>query len=206
MQKKAHWERVYAAKAPQEVSWFQEHSELSLDLIRRAGVAPQGFVIDVGGGASTLVDDLLLDGFENVTVLDISAAALRAAQERLGRRAANVTWREADITRVTLPARHYDVWHDRAVFHFLIHAAERVRYVDTVRAAVKPGGHVIVATFGLDGPLKCSGLEVAHYSPDSLHQAFGASFQLVAHTDEVHHTPFGTTQQFIYCYCRVGQT
>ena len=204
MQTKTHWENVYTTKPASEVSWFQEHSEVSLDLIKRTGVSQQSFVIDVGGGASTLVDDLLSDGFENITVLDISAAALHVAQARLAERAQVVTWLEADITRVTLPASHYNVWHDRAVFHFLTRPADRKRYVETVLASVKPGGHVIVATFSLDGPLRCSGLDVVRYSPDGLHEEFGESFLLVEHTQEVHHTPFGTQQQFVYCYCRKG--
>lgn len=204
MHTKTHWENVYTTKPASEVSWFQEHSEVSLDLIKRTGVMQQGAVIDVGGGASTLVDDLLADGFENLTVLDISASALHVAQTRLAERAQTVTWIEADITQVTLPASHYDVWHDRAVFHFLTRPADRKRYVEAVLASVKPGGHVIVATFSLDGPLRCSGLDVARYSPDGLHEEFGEAFRLVEHTEEAHHTPFGTQQQFLYCYCRKG--
>lgn len=202
MQTKPHWETVYTTKSADEVSWYQEHSQVSLNIIKRTGVTPQGNIIDVGGGASTLVDDLFTDGFQNLTVLDVSGAALRIAQERLGNRAVNVTWIEADITRVTLLPHHFDVWHDRAVFHFLTSQTDRARYVETVSSAVKPGGHVIVATFGLNGPLRCSGLDVIRYSPDGLHEEFGTLFELVEHTEEVHHTPFGTEQQFIYCYCR----
>jgi len=199
---KTHWEGVYHTKSPKEVSWFQEHSEVSLDLIKRMEINKNAHIIDIGGGASTLVDDLLLDGFHHLTVLDISAAALYTAQQRLGTRGSQVEWLEADITRVHLPPSRYDVWHDRAVFHFLTDAEDRASYVSTVRAAVKPGGHVVVATFGPEGPLRCSGLEVVRYSPDSLHGEFGAAFELVEHTSERHHTPFGTEQQFIYCYCR----
>ena len=202
MQTKTHWENVYTTNPVDEVSWFQEHSKLSLDLINRTGITRHGQVIDVGGGASTLVDDLLSDGFENLTVLDISSAALHAAQERLANRAAVVNWLEADITNVTLPANHFDVWHDRAVFHFLTQPADRARYIETVCSSVKPGGYVIAATFGLDGPLHCSGLDVVRYSTDGLHQQFGARFQLVEHAEEVHHTPFGTEQQFVYCFLR----
>jgi SAM-dependent methyltransferase len=202
MQTKSHWEEIYHTKPADQVSWYQEHSQVSLNIIKRTGVTPQGNIIDVGGGASTLVDDLLAEGFGNLTVLDISGAALRVAQHRMGGRAKAVTWLEADITRVTLPTHHFDVWHDRAVFHFLTRQTDRAQYIETVRSAVKPGGHVIVATFGLDGPLRCSGLNVVRYSPDGLHDEFGRSFELVEHTEEVHHTPFGTEQQFIYCYCR----
>ena len=168
------------------MSWFQEHSRVSLDLIKRTGIKKQGFVIDVGGGTSSLADDLLSDGFKNITVLDISAAALKVAQARLAQRAAKVTWLEADITKVILPGNHFDVWHDRAVFHFLTRSQDREHYVETVRTAVKQGGHVIVATFGTDGPLRCSGLDVVRYSPDGLHQEFGVAFDLVEHTEEMH--------------------
>jgi ubiquinone/menaquinone biosynthesis C-methylase UbiE len=202
MQTKPHWETVYTTKSADEVSWFQEHSRVSLDLIKRTGVTKQGGIIDVGGGASTLVDDLLAEDFRNLTVLDISATALHIAQERLGNQAAKVTWLEADITRVALPPSSFDVWHDRAVFHFLTRPEDRERYREGVQVAVKPGGHVIVATFGREGPQRCSGLDVVRYSPEGLHEEFGPSFELVEHTEEVHHTPFGTEQQFVYCYCR----
>lgn len=202
MEIRTHWEGVYADKAATEVSWFQEHSAVSQGLILKTGVSRSAQIIDVGGGASTLVDDLLAEGFRNVTVLDISAGALQVAQERLGARATGVTWRQADITRVDLPYQYFDVWHDRAVFHFLTRAPDRRKYVEAVRRSVKPGGHVIVATFAPDGPLHCSGLEVMRFSPDTLHSEFGSAFQLVEHTREVHQTPFGSEQQFIYCYCR----
>lgn len=202
MQSKAHWENIYQTKDATQVSWFQQHPELSFQLIEHTGVGKTGNIIDVGCGASTLVDDLLVNGYQNITVLDISAAALQVAQQRLGSRAATVTWLEADITQVNLPYRFYDVWHDRAVFHFLTRAEDRKRYVESVQNSVKAGGHVIVATFGLDGPLRCSGLEVVRYSSDSLHDEFGNDFELVDTTNEFHHTPFGTEQKFIYCYCR----
>ena len=202
MEVRTHWENVYETKAVTEVSWFQEHAETSFRLIERAGVAKTGQIIDVGGGASTLVDDLLNAGYRNVTVLDISAQALHAAQGRLGPQAAAVTWIAADITAAHLPRRHYDVWHDRAVFHFLTEEENRRKYVEAVQRSVKPGGHVIVATFGPNGPLQCSGLPVRRYDPDGLHDEFGDAFQLVEHMSEEHHTPFGTVQQFIYCYCR----
>lgn len=203
MRTKAHWEEVYGTKPVTEVSWFQEHSEVSLRLIAETGVPPTGRIIDVGGGASTLVDDLLARGFENVTVLDISAAALGAAQERLGPRESQVAWMEADVTSAILPRHHYDVWHDRAAFHFLTRAEDRKRYVQAVRHAVKPGGHVVVATFAADGPLRCSGLDTMRYSPNALHGEFGEAFELVKSTHETHGTPFGTEQQFLYCHCRL---
>lgn len=204
MQSKSHWENVYATKDITQVSWFQQHPELSLQFIEQTGVDKAGQIIDVGGGASTLVDDLLANGYDNVTVLDISGAALQVAQQRLGQLASKVTWLEASIIEAQLPENFYDVWHDRAVFHFLTRAEDRARYVEAVRLSVKTGGHVIVATFGLEGPLRCSGLAVVRYSPDSLHDEFGDSFEIVDTTSELHHTPFGAEQKFIYCYCRKG--
>jgi ubiquinone/menaquinone biosynthesis C-methylase UbiE len=202
METKIHWEEVYETKDSTEVSWFQEHPELSLQFIERTGVDNSAQVIDVGGGASTLVDDLLDKGYQNITVLDISGAALQVAQERLGSKANVVAWMEADITQVQLPYKFYDVWHDRAVFHFLTRAADRQKYVEAVMRSVKAGGHIIVATFGVDDPSRCSSLEVVRYNPDSLHDEFGDNFDLVHSTSESHETPFGTEQKFIYCDCR----
>jgi SAM-dependent methyltransferase len=203
MQSKEHWEHVYSTKAVDAVSWFQEHAEASLQLIEGA-VPLNAAIVDVGGGASTLVDDLLARGYTNLTVLDISAAALRAAQDRLGSRASLVRWVEADITKVELPPRHYDVWHDRAVFHFLTDAQDRHAYVGALLHAVKPGGHVIVATFAEDGPTQCSGLPVRRYSAEELHSEFGAPFTLMRHDKQSHRTPFGTIQEFTYCHWRIS--
>jgi ubiquinone/menaquinone biosynthesis C-methylase UbiE len=200
---KAHWESIYTTKAPNQVSWYQDHPALSLDFIRRTGIEPGEAIIDVGGGASTLVDDLLADGFQRLTVLDLSGAALRLARRRLGPAAAHVTWVEADITHAPLSEHAYAVWHDRAVFHFLIQPADRQRYVAQVRRAVRPGGHVIVATFAHNGPERCSGLTVARYDPAHLHAEFGQAFRLVNSAHETHQTPFSTEQKFIYCYCRI---
>jgi 2-polyprenyl-3-methyl-5-hydroxy-6-metoxy-1,4-benzoquinol methylase len=202
MQSKDHWEEVYTTKATDAVSWFQPHANLSLDLIKATGVCRDAAIIDVGGGASTLVDDLLANGFDNLTVLDLSAAALAAARKRLGIQAAKVKWIEADITKANLPNYQFDVWHDRAVFHFLTTPEERSAYVQAVFHSVKPGGHVIVATFAEDGPNQCSGLPVMRYRADELHDEFGESFSLLRSEKEAHHTPSGTVQQFVYCYCR----
>jgi len=202
MQTKEHWENVYSTKAAEEVSWFQEHAGLSLQIIRDSALAPDGRIIDVGGGASTLVDDLLSAGFSKITVLDLSAAALAKAKARLGSRAASVQWLEANILDVTLPASTYDVWHDRAVFHFLTSESERHRYVEQVLHAVKPGGLVIVATFAEDGPEKCSGLPVMRYSTEGLHAEFGNTFELLGSQRESHLTPTGKEQKFVYCFCR----
>ena len=161
MNTKTHWETIHQTKTPNQVSWYQEHSLLSLQFITNTGVDKSGQIIDIGGGISTLVDDLLTNSYENVSVLDISAASLQTAQQRLGSQAQKINWIEADITQAQLPHQFYDVWHDRAVFHFLTESRDRQRYVNTVKDAVKPGGHVIVATFASDGPERCSGLEVA---------------------------------------------
>lgn len=202
MNKKTHWEDIYGSKAPDQVSWYQEHAQYSLQYIQNTGVQKADQIIDIGGGASILVDDLLADGFQNISVLDISQAALQVARERLGVRAKQVTWIEADITQANLPYQTYDVWHDRAVFHFLTQAADRARYIEVVKHAVRKGGHVIIATFATDGPDRCSGLEVMRYSPESLHAEFGEGFEVLDSTHETHQTPFGTEQKFIYCYCR----
>ena len=202
MQSKQHWEQVYKTKDATSVSWYQEHAQQSLGLIRQTGVQRDAGIIDVGGGASTLVDDLLADGYSNVAVLDLSEAALAAAKQRLGARAQQVSWLVGDITQVNLPRHAYAVWHDRAVFHFLTTAEEREAYVRAVLGAVRPGGHVIVATFAEDGPEKCSGLPVMRYSSDGLHAEFGAPFTLLRHEREEHHTPAGAVQKFIYCMCR----
>jgi 2-polyprenyl-3-methyl-5-hydroxy-6-metoxy-1,4-benzoquinol methylase len=202
MQSKEHWEQVYTTKPTVGVSWFQEHARQSVQFVGQTGVARHGAIIDVGAGASTLVDDLLDLGYSNVTILDLSEAALATTKSRLGLRATNVSWLVGDITRIELPRHAYDVWHDRAVFHFLTTPVEREAYVQAVLRAVKPGGHVIVATFAEDGPEKCSGLSVMRYSADGLHAEFGAPFKLLQQEREEHHTPFGTVQQFIYCLCR----
>ena len=203
MQSKDHWEKVYSTKATDAVSWFQPHADFSVGLIKATGISREAAIIDVGGGASTLVDDLLTIGYTNLTVLDLSAAALAAARIRLGSMAANVRWIEADITQANLPVHQFDIWHDRAVFHFLTTSEDRAAYVQAVFHSVKPGGHVIVATFAEDGPNQCSGLPVMRYRADELHAEFGASFSLLSHEKEAHHTPSGTVQQFVYCYCRM---
>lgn len=203
MDAQTHWEKIYTAKAPDAVSWYRPHLETSLALIERAAAGSSASVIDVGGGESTLVDDLLARGYENITVLDISQTAIDANRKRLGKASEGVHWLVADITEVDLGPSAYDVWHDRAVFHFLTVTSDRVAYVRQVARAVKPGGHVIVSTFGPEGPTKCSGLDVVRYDAESLHREFGVHFRLLVSSKELHRTPFGTIQQFLYCYCRV---
>jgi ubiquinone/menaquinone biosynthesis C-methylase UbiE len=196
-----HWEKVYQTKPSDAVSWFQEHATRSLEIIRSIGVTSGASVIDVGGGASTLVDDLLTGGIKHVSVLDLSASALEVARRRLGLLAQNVTWITGDIRTVDLPEQTYDIWHDRAVFHFLTDPADRMAYVRQVLKSVKRGGHVIVATFAPDGPEQCSGLPVARYAPDQLHDEFGTAFELLEHSSEEHKTPWGSIQHFVYCHC-----
>jgi 2-polyprenyl-3-methyl-5-hydroxy-6-metoxy-1,4-benzoquinol methylase len=202
---KAHWERVYQTRPTTEVSWYQPFPVVSLNLIRDL-VPVDAHVLDVGGGASTLVDALLEAGFGQLSVLDVAAEALAAAHSRLGARAAEVTWLEADITQAALPARHYDLWHDRAVFHFLKTPEARSHYIRTAQTSLKPGAHLIVATFALDGPTHCSGLEVQRYSLEALRDTFSEHFDPVAHTHETHLTPTGKPQSFIYYVCRLKPT
>jgi 2-polyprenyl-3-methyl-5-hydroxy-6-metoxy-1,4-benzoquinol methylase len=200
---KAHWEKVYATKAPEAVSWYRPHLETSLALIERAADARSASIIDIGGGESTLVDDLLARSYENITVLDVSQTAIDVTKKRLGLAAEQIRWLVADVTVAELEPGVYDVWHDRAVFHFLTAMEQRIAYFRNVARSVKRGGHVIVSTFGPEGPAKCSGLDVMRYDADSLHDQFGARFRLVESSKELHRTPFDTTQQFLYCYCKV---
>ncbi len=203
MDARTHWEKIYRTKAPEAVSWYRPHLETSLALIERAAGTPSCSIIDVGGGESTLVDDLLVRGYKNLTILDVSQTAIDASKSRLGVASEQMRWLVADIAEIELEPSAYDLWHDRAVFHFLTATERRVAYVRQVARAVKPGGHVIVSTFGPEGPTKCSGLEVMRYNAKSLHDEFGARFRLVESSKELHQTPSGVTQQFLYCYCRI---
>ncbi len=202
MDNKTHWESIYSEKKPNQVSWYREHLDNSLKMIVETKIGKQQSIIDVGGGNSTLVDDLLDFGFSDVAVLDISGKALAESQVRLEHRSEHVEWIEADVTKVSLPENRFDLWHDRAVFHFLTDLEDRRKYVELVMKSLKPRGHIIVASFGLDGPEKCSGLDIVRYSPDSMHDEFGTAFDFVKSVKETHETPFATTQEFIYCYCR----
>ena len=203
MNPQTHWERIYTEKPPDAVSWYRLHLEKSLSLIEQFVPGKSAAIIDVGGGESTLVDDLLACGYQNVTVLDISQSAINVSRKRLGAVSDRVSWLGADITRVELETSAYDLWHDRAVFHFLTTECDRIAYVRQVARAVRHGGHVIVSTFGPEGPMKCSGLDVVRYSAESLHSEFGGQFQLLESSEELHETPFGTVQQFLYCHCRL---
>jgi ubiquinone/menaquinone biosynthesis C-methylase UbiE len=196
---KNHWEDMYTKKMPTEVSWYQIEPTVSLDLIKSTGINYAGKIIDVGGGASVLVDKLLDKGFQNLTVLDISPKSLSYAKQRLGDRAAQVSWVEADVTEFDLPQK-YDLWHDRAVFHFLTEENDRKKYIRNMDKALNPGGHVIIAAFAMEGPLKCSGLNVERYSDGKLKNELGNSFEFVKSVEEVHVTPWSSEQKFIYCY------
>jgi SAM-dependent methyltransferase len=203
MDARSHWENVYASKAPDAVSWYRPHLETSLELIEKVAKAHSTSIIDVGGGESTLVDDLLAHEYSNLSVLDVSPTAIDVTKRRLGHAAERVHWIIGDITNAELSPSAYDLWHDRAVFHFLRSVNERAAYVRQVAKAVRPGGHVLVSTVGPEGPAKCSGLEVVRYDAQSLHAEFGVNFRLLESLKELHKTPFGTTQQFLYCLCRV---
>ena len=197
-----HWDRVYGSKDTEDLTWYQPHAEVSLQLIRQSGVGKNAAIIDVGGGASTLVDDLLDAGYTDLTVLDVSATALAATRARLGEAASRVNWIEADITSIELPEQAFDLWHDRALFHFLTDAKDRAAYVTAMARSVKTGGEVVLATFAKSGPDKCSGLPVVRYSPESLEAELGEEFVLLEHLTEDHRTPGGATQPFLYCFFR----
>lgn len=202
MNTKIHWESVYQTKPSDAVSWYAPHLRESLRYIAQAAQHKDIAIIDVGGGESTLVDDLVQQGYSDVTVLDISATALEVAKRRLGPMRARVKWLAADILDAELPVSAFDIWHDRAVFHFLTREDQRRCYVAQVLKALKPGGFAIVGTFGPEGPDKCSGLQVSRYAPLELHGAFGEPFTLLGSSVELHTTPWGSPQQFVYCYCR----
>lgn len=204
MDSKLHWENVYQTKRPTEVSWYRPHLEISLQLIEDAEPKRAASIIDAGAGESTLIDDLLARGYRSLFAMDLAATALAVAKARLGDSAAQVQWLCGDVRTFAFEPHQFDVWHDRAVFHFLTEPKDRVSYVRQVARATKPGGHVIVAAFGPQGPLKCSGLDVIRYDPETLHNEFGSAFRLVKHVTELHQTPIGSTQQFTYCYCKIS--
>ena len=199
MDMQAHWEHLYRTKAPNKTSWYQPHLETSLDWVVRAAGDHSAAIIDIGAGESTLIDDLLGHGYVALTVLDVSDQAIRKAKQRLGPAASRIRWILSDITEATLAADAYDVWHDRAVFHFLVEPEQRVAYVRQLVRSLRAGGQVVIATFGPDGPAKCSGLDVQRYDATSLQRELGTSFHLVRNALVLHKTPFGTTQQFLYC-------
>ncbi len=198
MGKAGHWQEVYGRKRPAELSWYADHLERSLTAIRSvASVTAK--IIDIGGGASTLVDDLLAGGYRDVTVLDISATALDVSKARLGENAVKVTWIQGDVTNIALPEAAYDLWHDRAVFHFHTDAAERRAYVNLAARSLRIGGHAVIAIFAPDGPVRCSGLDVLRYDAQTLGIEFGPTFLLKEEARATHRTPSGAEQSFIHC-------
>jgi ubiquinone/menaquinone biosynthesis C-methylase UbiE len=197
-----HWQSVYQQKAAESVSWFQAQATVSHEFVRAVAPGLDARILDVGGGASTLVDSLVDDGYGAIAVLDIAPAALTVAQTRLGARASAVSWLAADVLAVPLQDASVDVWHDRAVFHFLVTPESQAAYVAQVRRVLRPGGHAIVATFAEDGPVRCSGLKVARYSADELHGVFGSGFRLLSSQRDAHVTPAGVVQPFTFCVCR----
>lgn len=203
---RAHWEHIYQSKDWAALSWHESTPGRSLELIVKHLTSTAGRIIDVGGGDSQLVDELLDRGHSEVTVLDLSSEALAHSQQRLGARASAVIWLQGDVTQVPLPWGHYDLWHDRAVFHFLTSEADRVRYIGAAARALKPGGTAVIGTFALDGPTRCSGLDVVRYSPASLAATFGPQFDLVEGFADVHVTPSGAEQRFTYAVLRLNST
>ena len=195
---KSHWEKKYSEDAPTEVSWYQAIPSVSLRLIEETGIKKDQWIIDVGGGASTLVDHLLDADYEKLAVLDISVAALEHAKRRLGERKGKIEWVESDVT-VFKSKHRFSVWHDRAVFHFLTDEKDRQAYLRVLRETLAPGGHLIIATFALDGPKQCSGLDVARYDSDELSRVFGKEFELKESVTESHQTPWESEQKFVYC-------
>lgn len=195
---KSHWNKVHTKRSPAEVSWYQPRPAVSLELIESCGLACDAGIIDVGAGASTLVDELLKLGHSRLAVLDISPAGIEHCQSRLGAEAEKVEWYVADVTDFDAP-HEFEMWHDRAVFHFLTDARDRVGYRRSLLNAVKSGGHAIVATFSLEGPPRCSGLDVVRYGPETLSAELGPELELIESRDEAHETPTGATQAFTYC-------
>ena len=198
--RRAHWQYMYAAKGEREVSWFQDDAQPSLALIEEVG-SPSSTVIDIGGGASRLADLLLQRGLLDLTILDLSSAALAAAKARIGSEARRIHWIVADVTDWK-PSRTYDVWHDRATFHFMVAEPDRADYLSRLVRSLKPGGYAIIATFAPDGPELCSGLPVRRYDADTLAQTFGPGFQLISSRRHEHVTPWGAAQPFQFCVFR----
>lgn len=196
--RKQHWENVYTSKDPDQVSWFEKQEPVSLDFFKTK-VAKGARIIDIGGGDSYLAEALLDLGFTDITVLDISEAALERAKKRLGLKAEQITWTVADIVDFK-PDQAYDVWHDRAVFHFLTKEEDISRYRELVAASITPGGQLIIATFSDEGPLKCSGIEICQYTEESLAALFAADFDVQASFRRDHQTPFNTQQNFVFCH------
>lgn len=201
---KQHWNDIYVKNTSSEISWFQQHAKLSLQLITSTNIDASASIIDVGGGMSPLACDLVEQGFTNISIMDLSNAALKRSQAHLGKNALKINWIEANILEYDLPSYAYDIWHDRAVFHFLTTKNQRDVYIKKVSSALKPGGHIVIATFAEDGPKQCSGLPVMRYNVEQLQQQFGESFRLMQNLQESHITPDGIEQKFIYCLYKLN--
>ncbi len=197
-----HWEQVYSTKTTEKLGWYEPHLQTSLKWINDLGLSKDAHIIDIGGGVSTLVDDLLGKAYKSITVLDLSKSALSSVKVRLGKAADSVTWLEGDITTIDLPEQYYELWHDRAVFHFLTVLEQQRKYRDNLLKALKPGGHLIIGTFAPEAPPKCSGLSVQRYSPEQLENTLGGEFELKRHHKELHITPGGVEQMYLYCHFR----
>lgn len=202
MSNRAHWNHIYQTKERNEVSWYAPHLTRSLSFITNAAPHKHAEIIDVGAGESTLIEDLLASGYTNLNYLDISDEAVSATRDRLGTSGQSVQWYVGDVTSIALPADRFDVWHDRAVFHFLLETGQRKAYVAQLQRSVKVGGQVIIATFAQDGPVQCSGLPIVRYTAEALSLILGEEFNLVGQVDEEHCTPAGKVQKFIYCRFR----
>lgn len=202
---RAHWQSTYAERSPEKVSWFEPRPQRSLELIQAANVGHDASILDVGGGASSLATHLLSAGYTDLTVTDISPAALEHARAELGSAATQVRWIEADI-RTHQFDRSYALWHDRAVFHFMVSPADRESYLAVLRRTLPPGGNLVIATFGPQGPTQCSGLPVQRYSAEALQQVLGAGYELVSSSLATHETPSGASQQFLYAHLRRRET
>ncbi|MGI9223918.1 MAG: class I SAM-dependent methyltransferase [Woeseiaceae bacterium] len=202
MDRKEHWEYVYESKPADRVGWYKPHLQTSIEWIRDLGLEKNAPIIDIGGGASTLVDDLLGDSYRAISVLDISEVALAQIRQRIGEKAGEVTWLAGDVTTIELPPRTYELWHDRAMFHFLTSADQQKRYRDNLLAALKPAGHVIIGTFSPEAPPKCSGLPVQRYDEERLVATLGNELELIRHHKEMHITPGGVEQLYLYCQFR----
>lgn len=199
---KPHWERVYASRPAEELGWYEPHLQTSFRFIHDLGLAVDASIIDVGGGAATLVDDLLDAGHRSITILDLSGKALSLTKARLGDKTELVTWLEGDITSVDFPQHRYAVWHDRAVFHFITEPSKQRQYRENLLKALKPDGHLIIGTFAPEAPPKCSGLPVQRYSAEQLEETLGGEFALQRHHKELHVTPSGVEQMYLYCHFR----
>ena len=206
MDRKSHWEQVYATRMAEKLGWYKPRLDTSLSWLAELNLGRSASIIDVGGGASTLVDDLVDAGYESITVLDVAEEALAASKKRLGRQSEMVMWLSGDITDYSLPPNRFALWHDRAMLHFLVDAEQRDAYHANLMQSLQPGGHVIIGVFAPEAPEKCSGLPVRRYDADSLARFLGDAFELLRQHKEMHVTPGGVEQMYVYCLFRRSAT